>query len=1042
MGLVFILIMIMSSHLPGGYTYAGDLQQIQVTGTITDDNGDPLPGVNVIIKGTIIGTMTDLNGKYTLTAPDRSSFVVASFIGYVSVEAPVGSRNVIDITLKTEVAALEEVVVIGYGTQKKVNVIGSVTTVSTEEINSAPVSMISNAIAGRLPGAIVQQGSGEPGNDASVILIRGKSTLNDNSPLIVVDGIAGRDMNSLQPADIESITVLKDASAAIYGARSANGVILITTKRGTVGTPTFTYGFYQGAKTPSMLPEVCDAPTYATMIREMQSYRGVEEINMLFSLDDIEKYRSGAYPWTHPNTDWFAETLKKYSTTRNHNLSVSGGTQALTYYGSFGYQFDDGLYKNGATEFKRYNLKANIDVKVNKYIRVGVDMTGSQQNHDSSPYSASEVFQYTRRQKPTAAAFYPNGLPAPDVEYGNQPVVMATSVTGSDNSKTYRLNTILSATFTVPGITGLTLSGYYAYDKYFRQNKQFQTPFTLYSLDKQAYLNAGNTGVEDGSAFITADNKKGPVPEPQLTDSYDESDSKVFNLKLNYDKTLGGVHNISAFISMESSDYFSQGIEAYRRYFLSKQLPYLFAGGTTEWENDGDVSIDSRLNYFGRAMYNYKETYLFQFSLRRDGSLRFSEESGRWGTFPSVLFGWRISNEDFWKNNINFIDYFKFKASFGQMGNDRVAAFQYLTKYAFGTGAVLGSGVLYQSGLSQSGTPNPDITWERANVANVGFESALLNSRLTFNADFFYQRRSDILVKRNASVPAFTGITLPDENFGIVDNRGFEIESGYADHKGDFYYNVNGNIAFARNKIVEYDEPERNVSWQVRTGHPQGAMLLFNAIGIFNDEEDIANYPHVSGARPGDIIIEDYDNDDEITDDDRILFDKSFDPELTYGLSFNLGYKNWDLRGLIQGAGLTLRTSYVGDNAEGTEGNYLQFWADDRWTESNPGGTKPRAHEMEEEYWMENYLTDFSYQKGGYGRLKNLQLTYHIPQRITKALSMKDFQIYFSGQNLLLLYNQNKLVDPESANFDDEDEGGVEIYPIMKTFTLGLKVAF
>jgi len=1042
MGLVFILIMIMSSHFPGGYTYAGDLQQIQITGTITDDNGDPLPGVNVIIKGTIIGTMTDLNGKYTLTAPDRSSFVVASFIGYVSVEAPVGSRNVIDITLKTEVAALEEVVVIGYGTQKKVNVIGSVTTVSTEEINSAPVTMISNAIAGRLPGAIVQQGSGEPGNDASIILIRGKSTLGDNSPLIVVDGIAGRDMNSLQPADIESITVLKDASAAIYGARSANGVILITTKRGTVGAPTFTYGFYQGAKTPTMLPEVCDAATYATMIREMQSYRGVDETNMMFSLDDIEKYKSGAYPWTHPNTDWFAETLKKYSTTRNHNLSVNGGTQAITYYGSFGYQFDDGLYKNSATNFKRYNLKTNIDVNVNKYIRIGIDMTGSQQNHDSSPYSASEVFQFTRRQKPTAAAFYPNGLPGPDVEYGNQPVVMATSVTGLNNTKTYRLNTILSATFTVPGITGLTLSGYYAYDKYFSQNKLFQTPFTLYALDKQAYLNAGNTGVEDGSAFITADDKKGPVPEPQLTDSYDESDSKVFNLKANYDKTIGGVHNISAFISMESSDFMSKGIEAYRRYFLSKQLPYLFAGGTTEWENNGDVSIDSRLNYFGRLMYNFKETYLFQFSLRRDGSLRFSEESGRWGTFPSVLFGWRISNEDFWKNNINFINYFKLKASFGQMGNDRVDAFQYLTRYAFVTGHVFGSGKLYDSGLRQSGLPNPDITWERANVVNAGFESAFLNSKLTLNADFFYQRRSDILVTRNASVPAFTGISLPDENFGIVDNRGFEIESGYADRKGDFFYGINGNIAFARNKIIEYDEPERSVQWQVRTGHPQGAMLLFNAIGIFNDEEDLANYPHVSGARPGDIIIEDYDKDLEITDDDQILFDKNYDPELTYGLSFNFGYKNWDLRGLIQGAGMTLRTTYVGDNAEGTEGNYLQYWADDRWTVDNIDGTKPRAHEMEEEYWMENYLTDFSYQKGGYGRLKNLQLTYHIPQRITKAASMKDFQLYFSGQNLLLLYNQNKLVDPESANFGDPDEGGVEIYPIMKTFTLGLKVAF
>ena len=1017
-------------------------QQNRVTGTVTDESGNTMPGVNVQVEGSNIGVISDVNGKYSIDIPNGNAVIIFSFIGYTPQRVSPQGKMVIDLVMVPDTKALEEVVVIGYGTQKKVNVIGSVTTVSSEEINSAPVSMLSNAIAGRMPGAIVQQGTGEPGNDGSVILIRGKSTLGDNSPLIVVDGIAGRDMNSLQPIDIESITVLKDASAAIYGARAANGVILITTKRGTEGAPVFTYGFYTGVKTPSMLPDVADAPTYAAMIREMQSYRGVDEINMLFSLDDIEKYKSGKFPWTHPNTDWFAETLKKYSATRNHNLSVSGGTQAVAYYASFGSQFDDGLYKNSATNYKRYNLKANVDVKVNRFIRVGVDVTGSQEDHKSSPYSAAEVFQYARRQKPTDPAYYPNGLPAPDVEYGNQPVVMATSVTGLDDTKTYRINTILSATLTVPGITGLTLSGYYAYDKYFRQEKMFQTPFTLYALDKQGYLNAGNTGVEDGSAFITADDRKGPVPEPQLTDNYDESDSKIINLKVNYDKTIGGVHNISAFISMESSDFMSQGIEAYRRYFLSRQLPYMFAGGTTDWSNDGDVFIDSRLNYFGRVMYNFKETYLLQFSLRRDGSLRFSEESGRWGTFPSILAGWRISNEDFWKNNISFINYFKLKASFGQMGNDRVDAFQYLTRYAFNTGMVIGSGKLYQQGLRQSGTPNPMITWERANVVNVGFESALLDNKLTLNADFFYQRRSDILVQRNASVPGFTGISLPDENFGIVDNRGFEIESGYTERKGNFSYSINGNIAFARNKVVEFDEPEVNVPWQRMTGHPQGAMLLFKSIGVFNDQAEVDAYPHVSGARPGDIIIEDYDNDGKITDDDRILFDKNFDPELTYGVTFNLSYKNWDLRGLVQGAGQTLRTSFVGDNAEGTEGNYLQFWADDRWTPTNITGTKPRAHEMEEEYWMENYLTDFNYQKGSYGRLKNLQLTYHIPQRILKAVSVKDFQLYFSGQNMLLLYNQNKLIDPESGNFVDPEDGGVELYPIMKTYTLGLKVAF
>jgi TonB-dependent starch-binding outer membrane protein SusC len=1022
-----------------------EYQQKQISGTVTDKNG-PIPGVNVVVPGTSLGAITDSDGKYRIEVSEGSKSLKFSFIGMETQEITIGSLTQIDVTMVEAGIGLEEVVVIGYGTQKKVNVIGSVTTVSNEDLNVAPVSVISNAIAGRMPGVIVQQGTGEPGNDASSILIRGKATLGDNSPLVVVDGIAGRDMNSLASTDIESITVLKDASAAIYGARAANGVILITTKRGTVGAPTFTYGFYQGRKTPTVLPELTDAATYAQMIREVQSYRGVDESNMQFSLEDIEKYKSGGYPWTHPNTDWFDETLKKYSITRNHNLSVSGGTQAVTYYGSFSSQFDDGLYKNSSTAYKRYNIKANVDAKVNKYIRFGIDVNGSQENHTSSAYTAPEIFQYARRQRPTDPAYYPNGLPGPDIEYGNNPVVMATDVTGFNDIQTYRLNTIFSATLTVPGVKGLTLSGYYAYDKYFSTRKFFQTPFTLYSLDKQAYLNAGNTGVEDGSAFISSDSQKGPVPEPQLHEYRDESYSKAINVKANYETTIGGVHNISAFISMESLDYETTGISAYRRYFLSKQLPYLFAGGTTEWSNDGTVAIDSRLNYFGRVMYNFKETYLIQFSLRRDGSLRFSEENGRWGLFPSILAGWRISNENFWKNNIKFINYLKLKASFGQMGNDQVDAFQYMTLYGFGTGAVLGSGKLYQSSLVQSNTPNPYITWEKANVYNIGFESAFLNSRLTLNADFFYQRRSDILVQRNASVPNFTGITLPDENYGIVDNKGFEIESGYADHTGDFSYSISGNIAFARNKVVEFDEPEASVPWQRLTGHPQGSMLLYKSIGIYNSQEEVNATPHVEGARAGDIIIQDTDNDKEITSNDRIIFEKNWDPEVTYGITFGLSYKNWDLKGLIQGTGQTLRTSYVGDNAEGTEGNYLQWWADDRWTVDNIDGTKPRAHEMEEEYWMESYLTDFNYQKGGYGRLKNLQLTYHIPQRFLKAALIKDFQLYFSSQNLLFIYNQNKLVDPEAGlvpvDVDGNVVGGMELYPIMKTFILGLKIAF
>ena len=1005
-------------------------QQRIVSGTVTGTDGSPLAGVTVQIKGTAIGTITDPAGRYSLADVPQNATLVFSFIGMETQEIISRGEATINITMLETQIGLNEVIVIGYGTQKRVNVVGSITSVGEKELSSAPVSMVSNALAGRLAGAIVQQSTGEPGNNESSILIRGNTTLGNSSPLVVVDGIPDRDMNSIPASDIESITILKDASAAIYGARAANGVILVTTKRGQTGKPIFSYGFYQGRLSPTKIPEMADAGTYAEMIREMQSYRNVDESNMMFSLDDIAKYKSGQYPWTHPNTDWFAEGLKDYSTTLNHNLSVTGGTEGVSYYTSFSSQKDNGIYTNSASSYKRYNVKAAVDAKINEFITFGVDLNGSQENSLFPTRGQDMVFQMLRRSKPTDHAFFPNGLPGPDIEYGDNPVVISGFDPGNDDRRTSRINTKLSLAINIPGVKGLSLSGYYAYDKYFYTRKMFEKPFTLYSLDTEGYLNAGNTGKEDGSAFVVANFPKGQAPEPRLNDYYTDAETKTFNVRLNYDKTINNVHNLSAFVSMETSEYLSKGINASRRYFISDQLPYLFAGGTNEWTNGGSVSIDARVNYFGRLMYNYKETYLFQFSLRRDGSLRFSEESGRWGLFPSFLAGWRISNEDFWKNNISIIDYMKLKASYGQMGNDRVNSFQYLTSYAFSTGGVFGSA--YSQSLAQSGTPNPLITWERANVYNIGFESTLFK-KFTLNTDFFYQRRSDILVAREASVPSYVGIELPDENFGIVDSKGFEVELGYRDRRGDFSYEISPLISYAKNVVIENDEPERNVSWQVRTGHPLGVMLLYKSAGIFRDDEHVSSLPHVPGAEPGDIIIEDYDKDGEITGDDRILFDRTADPKFTYGMNFVLSYKNWSLRGLIQGAGATMR-SIASDLQTGSIGNYFAYEAVDRWTPTNTNASKPRAYEREEEYWRVSYETDYNYQLGAYGRLKNLQLSYTLPAKLLNFIAVKDANVYISADNALLIYNQNKILDPEA--------GDMQEYPIMKTYSFGARISF
>jgi TonB-linked SusC/RagA family outer membrane protein len=1036
--IAFLLIAIYGNNIMA-FPSGNEPQQKVVTGTVTDKSGIALAGVNVVVTGTTVGAMSDINGKYSIDIPQGSKSLTFTFVGMVPQEIPVGNQAQIDVTMAESAVGLDEVVVVGYGTQKKINVIGSVTTISSKEITTAPISNISNALAGRLNGAVIQQGGGEPGKDAATILIRGVATLDKEdpnmpniTPLIVVDGIPGRDLNSINPADIESISVLKDASAAIYGASAANGVILVTTKRGKEGEPLIvSYSFHEGVLSPTKIPGLTDAPTYAQMVRELQSYEGVDPSQMAYSPEDIEKFKSGKYPWTHPNTNWYDATMKKYSQTRNHNLSLSGSKGAINYYTSFGTQFDDGIFKNGSTEFRRYNIKSTIDANVNKYLKIGLDINFSQENRDYPSVDAGSNFGALQRQYPTTPAIWPNGLPGPDnIGYGTNPVVTATDLSGFDNSKTYYLNNIFSASLKIPGVEGLVVSSYYAYDIINGKQKTFQIPWTLYSLDTEAYLAAGNTGAEDGSAFLFG-GKKGTA-DIWLKDTYNNTATKTFNFKVDYTKTINDVHNISAFFAYENSEYEFNQVYAYRRNLLSYQLPYLFTGGQAQQDNNETVAIDARVNYFGRISYNYKEKYLFQFSLRRDGSLRFSEESGRWGNFPGILAGWNISREDFWKNNVKFINFLKLKASWGQLGNDRVAPFQYLSSYSITGGSIMGSGKVYSVGLSQVGATNPNITWEVANISNVGFESLFLNSKMSFNADFFYERRSNILVKRNASVPQFTGITLPDENYGIVDSKGLELVMGYSDIKQDFSYTVNGNFAFARNKVIEFDEPAKSVEWQVLTGHPQKSQLLYKAIGVFDDEAQIASTPHVDGARPGDIILEDYNKDGQITADDRTLLLKTSVPEITFGLSFSLSYKSWTLNGLIQGAGNMVKesnTSYIG-----LSGNYIQYMSEDRWTPENIHGTRPRAVDRNAAYWRTDYPNDYTYFKSGYARMKNLQLVYNLPAKLQNAVHLRNAQVYLSGQNLFLLYNKNETMDPEI--------GSIFSYPIMKVYAIGARISF
>ncbi|MCC5942997.1 MAG: TonB-dependent receptor [Balneolaceae bacterium] len=1014
-------------------TYAQE--SVTVQGSVTDaQTGEPLPGVSIMVEGTTLGTSTNRDGNYELSVNSLEDRLIFSFIGYRRATVAIDGRSEINIQLELEIEGLDELVVIGYGIERRANVIGSVATVRSEQIANAPVSMTSNALAGRLPGAIFMQDSGEPGANAASIRIRGTSTLNNNDVLIVVDGVPGRSLNVLNPADIESISVLKDASAAIYGARAANGVILVTTKRGGAdSSPTFTYDYSHGFLSPTKLPQMVDAPTYATMIREMESYRDIPEENRSFSQKDVERFRSGNYPWTHPNTDWFNEALRSYSTTTRHNMSVAGGAQNVRYFASFGNQFEDGIYQNNNTSYDRYNLRANIDVDVNEYIDLGLDLYGVRDNRMYPTRSANNIYETIIRMYPTSHANFPNGLPGPDIERGDQPMVMASDATGFNDHVRTTGSAKLSGSLNFPGIEGLRLSGSFSYDLFLREQKVFQQPWTVYSLDVSSYLAAGNTGAEDGSAFLVP--SEVGYPDIRMTQTSEDSRTRTTNTRLQYVTSLADGHNIDAFVAYERYEWNREGFNAFRRDFRTTQLPYLFAGGDDEKDNSSWVNLDASENYFGRISYNYQEKYLFQFSFRRDGSLRFSEASGRWGNFPSVLVGWVPSEHSWWRDNIDFMDYFKLRASFGRMGNDQVARWQYLSTYQFTTGTYFGPDKTFVSGLQQAGSPNPNITWEVANVFNFGWESYFFDNRLNFETDFFFERRSDILVPRNVSVPNFTGISLPDENFGIVENWGFEAVLGYRGARNNLSYGFSGNVAYNRNKIVEADEPFREYEWQRLTGQPIGSRLIYRSGGIFRDEDHVNSLPHVPGARPGDVILEDVSGDGEITSADRVLvpFGSGVTPRLTFGFSFDFSYRNFDLSGLIQGQTKIWRDIFT-DYRIGYAGNYFQWDADDRWTPENPDATKPRAYNSNDEYWRSSFRSDFYLVDNSFVRLRNLQLGYSLPVAIQTRLGASDIRFYVSGQNLFLLYSGNDVMDPENY--------GMGAYPIMRTISMGTRFTF
>lgn len=988
-------------------------QSFSVSGIVSDTNGEPIIGVNVMLKGAEgVGTITDLDGRYSLTVSNSKSVLVYSFIGYTTANETVGTRKQINKTLVEDAKALEEVVVVGYGTQRKVTLTGSVATVKGDDLKSSPTTNLTNGMLGRLPGVIGWQRGDEPGGGGTTIRIRGTNSLGNNDPLIVIDGVAGREggLDRLNPNEIESISVLKDASAAIYGARAANGVILVTTKRGKEGKPSVTYTGNIGFSTATRLPEMCNSFEYATLINEVNKYRNQDPS---YLPEDLKAYQEGSDAWKYPNTNWFDEALKSVSPMYRHDVSVSGGSDKFKFYLNLAANGEDGIYKNSANRYDQYSIRANIDAQINKYIKLSYGNVSRMEYRQFPTKSAGDIFSALVRSKPNQPAYWPSGEPGPDIENGDNPIMMGTDGTGYDREKSYYIQNNLKLEIKIPGVEGLSLVGNASYDKYFKMRKKFSTPWTLYSWD-------GN------EEHTLTPGKKGPAT-PELSQEHTDQTDWMLNAVINYDRTFGA-HTVGVTVGTEAQYSQQDYLDAFRKNYISDKLDEINAGGLEDLKNGGRSWEKARLNFFGRVSYNYLERYLVEFIFRYDGSYLFPKKD-RFGFFPGVSAAWRVSEEDFWKKNVTFIDYFKLRASVSQTGSDAIGAGQYLNTFNGGTDYMFGT--TFNKTLYPSRTPNSNITWEVGTTYNVGLDFKFLQNRLAWESDVFLHRRTHMLIHRNASLPETSGISLPDENLGRMSNRGFETMLTWADRAGKVDYNASFNLSYAKNKIEYWDETPGAPSYQQSTGYSTGCNLYYVADGVFNTQEELDNYPHWNGARLGDIKFKDIDGDESITANDRVRSDKNSEPRWVAGLNLGARWNNFDIMAFFQAA--FGAETYIWTNRAGLAGNYYRDAYLHRWTEENPMVEHPRTYNRTDEYWMSNSNTYFLH-KTDYLRLKNLELGYTFNMESIRNSGISNLRLFVNATNLFTIDNV-KVQDPES-----NDSGSN--YPQRRVMNFGASITF
>jgi len=977
-----------------------------INGEIVDKDGRPLPGVNIKVEIANKGTVTDANGNFSLKNIKNGEVLIISLVGYIPQRVTVASENSLKITLLDDVNGLNEVVVVGLGTQKKASVIGSISSVSSKELRQSPVANISNALAGRLPGLIAIQRSGTPGvngGDAAQLFIRGVATLNsgNSSPLIVVDGIEGRTINDIDVNDIESVSILKDATAtAIYGMRGANGVILVTSRRGSASkAPAISLISQFGTQTPTRVPDVVNSYEYALLYNQANKNNGTP---LTYTQAQLDGYKNQTDPYLYPDNNFADLLLKKNSLMSRQNLTISGGSNFARFFVSAGYLNQQGIYKNFDTPYpsdqvlRRYNFRANVDIDVTKSTLIRLDLSGSfgSLNRPASPNAP--FFSIVRFAPNLAPIKNPNGTYGANPLLAGNPVAELADVGYVINYAGRQQGTFMLTQKLDVLTKGLSATLALSYDANYNQD---QTRSKVYD----AFLyKADGTYVRTRTATKLSD----------VSGAYALSRFSTYRANIAYDRTFGE-HNVTSSI------------------FYSQQKSYT------------NLNIASALQGLqGRTTYNYKNKYFAEATYAYNGSENFASGK-RFGFFPAGAIGWILSEESFLKNT-KFISLLKLRASYGIVGNDSYGdptvlsnRFLYNGYYGTGTGSTFGNPPGAVGGLQESFIGNPDITWERGYKKNIGIESKWLNNMLTLNLDIFQENRKNILVAPLAPGLAGFPSTAPI-NKGQVVNRGVEAELGFRKNLGGVVVSLLTNVGFNRSKATDVNEAKQKYDYQSRNGQRVGQTFGLIAEGFFQNKQEIANSPvqtFTSYVVPGDLKYKDVNGDGKIDDFDQVAIGYSAIPEFQYGTTLNLSYKGFDLSVLLQGsANSSVYFNQWGYTPFYQQGTVLKALLNSWTPETAATATYPRIDIGENA--NNTRVSTFTLQNGNYVRLKNAEIGYSFSQALLKRIGLQSVRVFANGQNLVT-WSKITLTDPEYGS------GGIgNTYPQQKVYNFGLSLNF